>query len=157
MSSPGVGACRQSRFDRREVRVLMGINEPAMTALITEILQTHFGRNYLLRVTEAPNAWTLLEEARIQSPDLFIVVLNNLRFLEETPRSPEKRIEMVIGFLKHLKEAYGSPVIALAGWPDDPLIGLEAMFAAADAFFRLPFDPEDLIVAVEKCFGSPLQ
>ncbi len=135
----------------------MGINEPAMTALITEILQTHFGRDYLLRVTEAPNAWTLIKQARMQRPDLFIVALNNLHFSEETPRAPEKRIEMVIGFLKHLKKAYGSPVIALAGWPDDPLIGLEAMFAAADAFFRLPFDPEGLILAVEKCLGSALQ
>jgi DNA-binding NarL/FixJ family response regulator len=152
---PGEEVCCQASFDGREISVLMGINEPEMSGLITEILQTHFGRDYLLRLTEASNAWTLLEQARLQRPDLFIIVLNNLHFSEETPCVPEQRIELVTGFLKHLKETYRRPVIVLSGWAGDPLIGIEVMFAAADAFLRLPFQPRALIAAVEKCLGSP--
>ncbi|MFB3779531.1 MAG: hypothetical protein ACE141_18070 [Bryobacteraceae bacterium] len=137
--------------NRSDLHVLMGINERDITALISEILKERFGQEYRLRLSEAGDAWTLQEQARARRPDLLIIVLNNIDFLEETPAAPEKRVQMVIGFLKYLKETYGSPVIALAGWPDDPLIGFEAMFAAADAFFRLPFDPQTLVAAVEKC------
>jgi len=97
-------------------RVLMAINEPDITKILTLSLKKYFGQKYDLSIAETPYAGRLLALAQRETADLFILLLNNM-FYSDIPSLLEKnRVESGLAVITYLKETYQKPVIAMTGW-----------------------------------------
>jgi hypothetical protein len=134
------------------LRILMSTNEPGFTEVLTGLLRTGIGHKYNLLIEEIPEANKLLEHAQSVPIDIFILILNNM-LIPGASYSSHSRVKEALNVLSHIKKKYKKPVIAMAGWPDDPGFGEEARSAGANFFFRLPFEGQEFQQAVESCIN----
>ena len=139
---------------RKGLRVVLSTGgETEITQGITLILRKL--SIYAIDVKEFAEAADLVTYARQKRPDVFIIVLNNIRFTDGRYPTVGSRITGAICLLSELKEAYGSGMIALSGWyPDDEGedgFARRVKTAGADFFFLLPPDGKELVAAVEFC------
>ena len=119
--------------------------------MLTDI-EKELTNKFDLSVTEHMTVGQLLSHAENSPIDLFILVLNNLRFTE-APLFVSPSRWWPLEVVSFLKNAYGKPVIALAGaWPKGVKnIEEESKQAGASAFFLVPVDTHPFIEAVENC------
>jgi len=139
---------------RPQKRVLMSINEPGITKVITLTLQKEFSNTYNLSVAETPHVAKLLAHAQREAVDLFILLLNNVD-LSDVPFLNEKKnwLEARSAIITHLRQTYHKPVIALAGWYPGEVSRTEETFkqAGASFFFPIPVEGATLKNGVRQC------
>jgi len=88
---------------RPQKRVLLSINEPAITKGITLFLEDEFAQKYDLSITETPYGGKLLTLAQTETADLFILLLNNM-LCSDIPHFFEKnRVEFTLEVITHLR------------------------------------------------------
>ena len=101
-------------------------------------------------VTPVWSGEEILNFAKEHPIDLFIMVINNIIFRSED-LSAEHRIEKALQLVQFLRKEYKKPVIALYGWPDDPLFPEKAKQFGATFCIKLPFKQEEFQEAIEMC------
>lgn len=145
---------------RPQKRVLMSINEPTITKVITLTLKKEFADTYDLSIAEIPSVAKLLVQAQREGVDLFILLLNNMhtsevQFLDGKKNWFEARLEVIT----HLRQTYRRPVIAMTGWYPGDASRTEEIIKEAGASFFLPIPVEGgtLTKAVNQCLeeGAP--
>jgi len=130
----------------------MSIAESNIEKVLTFTIQKELGNKFDLSIIEISNVGQLLFHATKEPVDLFILLLNNMRFSDTTAFRETQRwapLEVV----SHLRKTYGKPLIVLTGyWPGElSRAEEEAKQAGASYFFWLPPDKQPLIDAVEQC------
>ena len=134
----------QHEFRGQQVHVLIGNLENSITEVICRCIDEVARSKCNLRVISTGYAQELLELARSHEVDIFIFVLNNIGLPSPSENyPPENRIEKVLEIITHIRTVYRRPVIAFAGWPDDPSLAEKARLAGASFFYRLPFSVKD--------------
>ncbi len=129
----------------RPVRVLIGNSDELMSDCISSVIHHAFGNQFEVCSIQIGSPYRLIDWAKKQQYDLFIVVLNNL-----VVGGPEERLKVSLAVVSHLKNEYQKPVIAITGHPaDDPLFVAETIRAGADAFFPLPFDVAEFVRVIK--------
>jgi CheY-like chemotaxis protein len=136
---------------KQQVRVLMCDDQKDFTDFFSTLINEATGNKYDLKIKSSPYADELLEFTENGTFDIFILILNNIIF--PSGNFPDENcIKKALQFVTHLRETYQRPIIALAGWPDDPSLTEKAKLSGADFFFPLPFEPDAFMEAIEKCF-----
>jgi DNA-binding NtrC family response regulator len=115
--------------------------------IISRIIKDKFENKYNLRVSIYFYGEDLLELADREIIDVFIPILNNLAWKDD---SKANHIEANLQLITHIKEKYRKPVIALCGYCTTS-DAVRAFKNGCDDFFTLPFIPEDFVEAVERC------
>lgn len=138
---------------KRQVRILISDLPNNVSESLSDVIKQVIGDKYDSKFVTTPYAHELLEFAEGHMFDIFILILNNIILLSENV-STQNRLEKSLEIVTHLTEKYRRPVIALAGWPDDPSFAERAKLAGARFFFRLPVKPKDFGVAVEQCLET---
>ena len=87
----------------------------------------------------------LMETAAKQRFDLAILILNNVFY---APYDPARRIATLasdgVFLTRRMICLFKMPIIALYGWPDDPLYPAGLLEAGAAAALKLPCPPEEI-------------
>jgi CheY-like chemotaxis protein len=138
---------------RPQKRVLISINEPNITKVITLTLEKEFSNTYDLCISETPYVAKLLAQAQHEAVDLFILLLNNMR-LSDVPFLHEKKPwgEAMWEVVRHLRQTYHKPVIAMTGLPPIDTWEEEIMKQSGlSFFFLLPVEGAALTNAVHQC------
>ena len=134
----------------RQLRILIANSDDTINEGIKEMIKKIINDKYDLLVTPVWHGEEILNFAKEHPIDLFIMVINNIIFRSED-LSAELSIEKALWLIKFLRETYGSPVIALYGWPDDPLFPEKVKQAGANYCIGLPIKFEDLKKPIEEC------
>ena len=141
---------------KQKKRVLLSINEPTFTKVVTLLLEDEFAQKYDLSITETPYAGKLLALAQTETADLFILLLNNM-LCSDIPHFLEKnRVECTSAVITHLRQTYNKSVIAMTGQPPaaDTWTEENTRRAGASFLFFLPFEWSQLMNAVKQCWGE---
>jgi hypothetical protein len=144
-------------LNKRQIRVVIGNGEENINELISELIKDVINNKYGLTIKSVFYGEELMEIAENNDADIFIVIVNNIRFRPFYP--PQERIEKSLHLITQIKKMLGKPVIAL--YP--PLIKLDTGVTIpleekvkqtrADFYFPLPSNPDDFKMAFEKCIG----
>jgi hypothetical protein len=133
--------------EARPLKVLFGDCNNLLDSIVPDLLKRTEAAKHGIVVNTATNGTQVKAMAQAEAYDLFVLVLNNLPFPRLDP-FPENRIDKALKLVSHLASRYDKPIIALAGWPDDPELKTRAERAGSSAFFKLPFDARSLIEVV---------
>ena len=131
--------------------VLTCINEPGITEVVTRCLQSEFANQYALSVAESRYIDKFLALAQSATPDLFILLLNNMFYSDEKFYSENRSSDVRLNVIAQLKDSYQKPVIAMTGLPG---IYTEdnTRKAGASFYFVIPVERVPLMNAVRQCF-----
>lgn len=132
--------------------VLIGESDQSIIDCLVGAFNPVIGERAEVDAFATSSATELCSYANEHHVDLFILVLNNLLFSDGN-MPPRQRIRQALQFVSDLKRAYGVPIIALAGWPNDPQFADRVLYAGADRFYSLPIRPFDLEEAVRQCLA----
>ena len=131
----------------QQLRGLIGTHEldDPLTEIISYYVTEVIKCKYDLKVFRTAYAEEILEIAKNDEIDLFILMINNIigycAWVEDRGAKPPQLVELI-------KTVCGKPVIALAGWMEHP--NVEQASRDADFFFQTPFRGEPFMEAVEK-------
>lgn len=132
-------------------RVLMCINEPGITEVLTLTLEKEFAHKYDLSIAETRYIDKLLAHAQKEAIDLFILLLNNMVY-SDVKLCPAKRgADFRLDVIAQLRRSYQKPVIALTGLPLR-YTEQNTKEAGASFLFVLPVEGRPLMDAVKQCF-----
>ncbi len=131
---------------KRQLQVVIGTNDDSFINLVSEFLKKVIQDKYDLKINSFFYGEELLEFAENKSVDVFILVVNNIRFRHFYP--PQERIEKSLHLITQIRAKYKKPIIALAG---SSVIGKNEI-TDANFFFHLPFKEKDFMKAIDKCF-----
>jgi hypothetical protein len=134
--------------ERRKVHILMSIAEPDICGSIASTIHKGLGNKFDVSIVEYARVDQLLSHAENSPVDLFILLLNNMQFIDPPPFR-ETRRWLPLEVVSHVRETYGKPVIALSG--SSRVEAEEAKQAGANFFFWLPVDWRPFIDAVAQC------
>jgi hypothetical protein len=137
---------------KRQIRMLIGNFDDPMNEVIQEVTKKIIKGKYDLLVTPVWHGEDILNFAKEHTIDIFIIVVNNIYFFSENS-SAEHRIEKALRLVSFLKKTYKRPIIALYGWPDDPLFPEKTKQAGANFCIKLPTEPKEIREAIEVCLG----
>ena len=137
----------------------MSISEPAVLKLVTRKLEKEFCQKYDLSISETPYIDKLLTLAATEPFDLFILILNNMRY-SDTQFCEEKGVNVVdarLELITYLHRTYHKPVIAMTGWTptEDSWTEENTKQAGASFFFLIPVEGRPLMNAVKQCLEAP--
>ena len=142
-------ALKSRAFDKpaRSFSVLIGNSDKQITELLSAaILETT--ADYTVEIIACNDTGDLREKARSRDICLCVLVLNNLATPDYHPRNRTSRSIKLIAEVKMLSR---SPIIALSGWNRDVAHSKKAKRAGASFYFRLPFNFNALVAAVQCC------
>ena len=134
----------------RQLRILIANSDDTMNEGIKKMIKEIISNNYDLLVTSLWRGEEILNFAKEHPIDLFIIVINNIIFRSED-LSAEHRIEKALQIVQFLRKEYKRPVIALYGWPDDPLFPEKAKQFGATSCIKLPPTQEEFKESIEMC------
>src|SRR5262245_41309717 len=103
---------------RPHKRVLMCINEPSITKILTLIIQKEFGHVYELSIKEISYIDAFLAEAQRQTADLYVLLLNNMFYSDVRLCRDHQGVDSRLAVIAELRQSYQKPVIALTGLPN---------------------------------------
>ena len=135
---------------KEQVQVLIGNFDDPLNGLLAEFIKEVIKDKYDLKLRVAFYGEDIVKLANKESIDIFILVLNNIAFLPVHP--VQKRLEISLQFITHIKMTYGRPVIALSGWLEDSSLVARTKLVV-DFFFPLPFKVDAFKEAIEKCLN----
>jgi hypothetical protein len=129
-----------------------GENGYLVENFLVTLSQKAIGEQYSLKLVEYRYADQLLEAARRQTFDLFIVFLNPTLTYSVTRDTVEPVSDFEI--LRHLKLIYQKPLFVMhngfAGYSADAI-----KQAGADAVFGMPFDYKEFAEILRSCLHRP--
>lgn len=132
-----------------QVYVLIGnSNVDSFNQIFLDIIRTELGETRTVAATHAGTYSEIMKAIVGDQFDLCIVILNNI------PDLPNRSVDGMASFVALLKQTSSSPIIALAGWPDDRSLDERVLQAGAAAFFRLPFVVREFQKAVATCLSD---
>lgn len=143
-------AVREAVVQLRQVLVLLAINEPTISEVLRGWIQQAMGDDGEVIFAEVSTAEEVEKRAKTEPFDMFILLLNNLRF-ESGRHDLDARIEGAASLVLSLHQKYGKLIIALTGH--------EGFTVPADAeskivLLSLPFDGQTLVNAVKRGLSS---
>ena len=128
----------------QKVKVIIGGWEPGITDSIAEYLKMK--ENYDLKIMISSKSKDILEIAKNDSADIFIIDLNDI---DNPDVFITERLENSIQLITKIRKIYKKPVIAFSGWQDEPLIN-DAR-SIVDFFYKSPVNLETLGKDFDKC------
>jgi hypothetical protein len=138
------------KLKKDQLRVLIGNPEDLISEAIEEFIEKIISDEFGLSVTSVWSGEDILKFAKEYPVDIFIIVTNNIIFRSED-LSAEHRIEKALQLVQFLRNEYKRPVIALYGWPDDPLFPEKAKQFGATFCIKLPPTQEEFQESIEMC------
>jgi hypothetical protein len=139
------------KLKKRQLEVVIGNFDDPINELISEIIKEVTENKYDLNVRSFFYGEELLEQAENGAADLFILILNNIRF-RPVHHIKLERLENSLQLITQIKTTYGRPVIVLSGIKDEEGSSIVARAKiVGDFFFPLPFETDVFIQAIEKC------
>ena len=150
------------RHRLREVRIVTSAQKgTGLPEVLMQILEGKLAGLYRLAITELSYSQQVLETARRETIDVFIPVLNNMRITDSPPYQADPEAasrcdpEAALLVAWHLRQTYGIPFIAMAGWwPDNWDVTQKTREAGANAFFYVPAESQQLTDAVLDCLDG---
>lgn len=134
---------------KRCVRVLIGDSSYDNFAhIISDYIQKEFSNNYVFKFEFLLRSEEILEHAKKESIDIFILILNNIYPSSASSNLPD-RLDAGLKLSSQIKKQYGKPVIALSGWIEGTNVGRAK--SVSDFFFPLPCKLVELKEAFIKC------
>ena len=103
---------------------------------------------YNLKLGSSSYGQELLELAENGAIDIFILIMNNIRF--SGVDSAGDRLVNSLQLITQIKMTYGRPVIALSAWKEDSSLIARAKLAA-DFYLQMPCKIDAFVEAFEKC------
>jgi len=138
---------------RGEIHVLLAVGDVTLEELLTELLEKTVGSRRVLKITARVRAEEILASTAQASPDIFVLVLNNIIHPDENV-SVGPLIDESLRMVDQLKEQHRRPVIALLGLPVDASIQARAQAVGIDFLLPLPFALGEFERVVEACFSQ---
>jgi hypothetical protein len=138
-------------LNKQQVRVQIGNTfEVSFTGIFYDLIKEVIKDKYDLVLRTSSYGQELLELAENGAIDIFILIMNNMRFSSVNSIDIEDRMVNSLQLITKIKTTYGRPVIALSGWTEDsPLIARAKL--AADFYLPMPFEIDAFTEAFEKC------
>jgi DNA-binding NarL/FixJ family response regulator len=134
---------------KQQVRVIIGCcDDDGISEYLSDLVKEASKNKYDLKVFISFYSEEILELADREAIDIFILILNNIDCFDYPIR---ERMENSLELITQIKSTYERPVIALSGWTED-FTQIERVELIADFFFPLPFEPSDIMEAVEESF-----
>ena len=135
----------------KPIKILISCFKDPLGDLISELIKEASKNRFDPKIGIYFYGEKLLEIAEKSEIDIFILVLNNFRFIPDLP--VQDRLQNSLNLINQIKSKYGKPVIVLSGRLDDYSSLLTKVKLAADFFFfLLPFKLTAFLEAIEKCF-----
>ncbi len=142
-----------SELKKQQIRVQIGNFENPLNDVLSElIIKEVIKDKYDLKLGSSFYGHALLELAENGAIDIFILIMNNIRF--SIVDSVGDRLINSLQLITQIKTTYGRPVIALSGWEEDSSLIVRAKLAA-DFYLQLPFKVNAFMEAFEKCLEMP--
>jgi len=135
---------------RKKLRILIGCFQDPLTDIISALIKEASRNKFDHEIGIYFYGEELIENAEKIEIDIFILVLNNIRFIPDLP--VQDRLQNSLNLINQIKSKYGKPVIVLSGRLDDYSSLLTKAKLASDFFFLLPFKLDAFLLAIEKCF-----
>jgi hypothetical protein len=136
---------------KKPIKILIGCFKGPLTDLIAELIKEASKNRFVPKIGIYFYGEELGEIAEKSEIDIFILVLNNIRFFPVLP--VRERLQNSLDLINQIKSKYEKPVIVLSGPLDDYSSLVTKAKLAADFFFLLPFKAADFLETIEKCFG----
>ena len=131
----------------KKIYVVIGNGDDNINELISELINEVVKDKYDLTIKPVFYGEELMEIAENDDVDIFIVIVNNIRFRPSYP--PQERTEKSLQLIAQIEKTYGKPVIALS----PALLEANVKKTGADFYFPLPFNFDDFKAAFEKCIS----
>ena len=134
---------------KQQVRVQIGnAFEIAFTNIFSILIKKVIKDKYNLKLGSSSYGQELLELAENGAIDIFILIMNNIRF--SGVDSVGDRLVNSLQLITQIKMTYGRPVIALSAWEEDSSLIARAKLVA-DFYLQMPFKTDAFMDAFEKC------
>lgn len=134
---------------KQQVRVQIGnAFEVVFTELFSDLIKEVIKDKYNLKLGSSSYGQELLELAENGTIDIFILLMNNIRF--SGVDSVGDRLVNSLQLITQIKMTYGRPVIALSAWKEDSSLIARAKLAA-DFYLQMPCKIDAFMDAFEKC------
>ena len=125
-------------------KVLMGNLAPELGELVGKVVGDVIGTGCHVQLVMEGDADEVRARAAREHFDLFVVVLNNVLHLGETPGERVVSLDKSVALVAELRAQAEAPIVVLSGgWRNS--LEHEVEQAGADIFFLLPFDPQKLL------------
>ena len=141
---------REPSAARPPFAVLIGNDEPVFNELLTALVQRAVGDRAEVHATCQGFAGDVLDTARQQRFDLFVLFVNNIRQRAQPRLLAIDRVERAVELIPQLKKTQAKPIVAISGW-HTPGFTYWVEQAGADVFFLAPFRWEDFVELVQTC------
>jgi hypothetical protein len=135
---------------KKPIKILIGCFRCPLTDLIAELIKEASKNRFVPKIGIYFYGEELVEIAEKSEIDIFILVLNNIRFFPVLP--VQERLQNSLNLIIQIKSKYEKPVIVLSGPLDDYSSLVTKAILAADFFFLLPFKVAAFLEAIEECF-----
>ena len=134
---------------KQQVRVQIGdAFEDGFTDIFSDLIKKVVKDKYDLKLGSSSYGQELLELAENGAIDIFILIMNNIRFFSVD--SVGDRLVNSLQLISQIKTTYGRPVIAMSSWTEDSSLISRAKLAA-DFYLQMPFKIDAFLEAFEKC------
>jgi hypothetical protein len=137
-------ARKKSGLVNRGLEPMSGLLNDVLSELIKEVIKD----KYHLKLGSSSYGEDLLELAENGAIDIFILIMNNIRF--SSVDSVGDRLVNSLQLITQIKTTYGRPVIVSSGWEENSSLIARAKLAA-DFYLQLPFKVDAFMEAFEKC------
>jgi hypothetical protein len=134
-----------SGLKKQQIRVQIGNFENPLNDVLSELIKEVIKDKYHLKLGSSSYGEDLLELAENGAIDIFILIMNNIRF--SSVDSVGDRLVNSLQLITQIKTTYGRPVIVSSGYSS--LIARAKL--AADFYLQLPFKVDAFMEAFEKC------
>jgi CheY-like chemotaxis protein len=132
-------------IERRQIRVLIGNNEPNFDHLLSAIIRGRLGYKYDISFMSVSTGDRLLKLAESHPFDIFILIPNNIIFPQNN-LTLEERSEKLLKIIAHLRATYGKPVMAISAfWTKDTPFAKKARLAGVSSYLDMPFKPKEFL------------
>jgi hypothetical protein len=136
----------------KPIKILIGCFKDPLTDIISELIKEASKNRFDPKIEIYFCGEELLKIAEKSEIDIFILVLNNIRFFPVLP--VQERLQNSLNLINQIKSKYEKPVIVLSGPLEDYSSLLTKAKLAADFFFLLPFKVAAFLEAIEVCFDT---
>src|SRR5437867_1519066 len=130
----------------KEIHILIGNCEIPVTKQMTILISSVVGDTAKVSFTDTGDLAEFIALSEAGSYDLFIMILNNLRW-----NGAGARIDRAIEVIERIKSRENAGIIALSCYYDRPDFPDRVRHAGADCFLTLPFEIPDFRAAVRTC------
>ena len=141
---------REPSAARPPFAVLIGNDDPLFNELLTAFVERAVGDRAEVRATGQGFADDVLDAARRQRFDLFVLFLNNIRQRAQPRLLAIDRIERAVELIPQLKAIQAKPIVAISGW-HIPGFTYWVEQAGADVLLIAPVRCEDFVELVQTC------